>query len=71
MARPATSPQLVVKLEGGTPTFENGVLRDVITSSRVEETQVYVVRITGVFRSGKSFLLNLMQTFLDHLCQVL
>ena len=31
------------------------------------DTPVMVVSVTGVFRSGKSFLLNLMVTYLRHL----
>lgn len=37
---------------------------------RVEEYPTIVVSVTGLFRSGKSFLVNLMITFLEHLQKV-
>ena len=34
-----------------------------------EEYRLLIVSVTGVFRSGKSFLMNLMVTFLQHLSE--
>lgn len=46
-------------------SFHLDVLNDIMKGT--EDLPALVVSITGVYRSGKSFLLNLMLTYLSHL----
>ena len=48
-------------------SFHLDVLKDIMKGT--EDLPALVVSITGVFRSGKSFLLNLMLTYLSHLSE--
>ena len=56
--------------QGGKPVveFQHEVLSDALISCR--DKPVVVICVTGEFRSGKSFLLNLLVTFLNHLSKV-
>ncbi|KAF6033813.1 hypothetical protein EB796_007879 [Bugula neritina] len=53
--------------EGDTPIFQVKEVEALINANdEIKEKKFFLVSITGVYRSGKSFLLNLMQTYLDH-----
>ena len=49
-------------------TFDHDVLATALRGC--EKKPVLVICVTGEFRSGKSFLLNLLVTFLNHLSKV-
>ena len=48
------------------PTFLLPVFERVITEGDATEHPIFIVSITGVLRSGKSFLLHLMKLYLDY-----
>jgi len=53
--------------EGDPPIFHVEEVERLINANvAFREKKFFLVSITGVYRSGKSFLLNLMQTYLDH-----
>jgi len=53
--------------EGDIPIFRVQELEALINADEaIREKKFFLVSITGVYRSGKSFLLNLMQTYLDY-----
>ena len=51
------------------PQFDVASLDEVLAG--LEEFPVLIVTISGQFRSGKSFLMNLMATYLEHLQNVI
>ena len=53
------------KSDGSLATFYPGAMEKILLAPKCD--RALVVSITGVFRSGKSFLLNLMITYLNHL----
>ena len=46
--------------------FDVSVFEAVIRKIKPKDLQVFVVSITGVMRSGKSFLLKMMKLYLDY-----
>ena len=48
------------------PQFDLPAFDSVIQQADAEDRPVFVVSITGVLRSGKSFILNLMKIYLDY-----
>lgn len=50
------------------PKFHKEIVAQVLKN--VEDYPTIVVSVAGLFRSGKSFLVNLMITFLQHLIKV-
>jgi len=74
ITQPKAEPSLLISLpnkddigEGDTPIFQvKEVERLINANDEIKEKKFFLVSITGVYRSGKSFLLNLMQTYLDH-----
>jgi len=53
--------------EGDPPIFQVQELESLINADEaIKKKKFFLVSITGVYRSGKSFLLNLMQTYLDY-----
>ena len=63
-------PQMVVDFVGEKAIYYTEKLEEIIHSAKAEETQVYIICITGVFRTGKSFFLSLFKTYLDYICVV-
>jgi len=74
ITQPKAEPSLLIEL-----TNKKDIVEKDIPKFRVQEIETlinagfafrrkkfFLVSITGVYRSGKSFLLNLMQTYLDH-----
>ena len=47
-----------------------GVLREMIVDAGATEKEVFIIGITGVYRSGKSFFLNLLHIFLEYYSKV-
>ena len=45
-----TEPEVIVEFDGETPVFKTEVLKNLITRSGDEDTDVFVICITGVFR---------------------
>ena len=66
-----TKLQLVVDFDGEKPIYMTQTLEDLIYAAEAEDTQVYIISITGVFRTGKSFFLCLFKTYLDYICVVI
>ncbi|KAF6028112.1 ATL1 [Bugula neritina] len=74
MALPKAEPSLLIRFpnkedigEGDLPIFQvQEVERLINADDAIREKKFFLVSITGVYRSGKSFLLNLMQTYLDY-----
>ena len=60
------APQPVIQLSGDKPKFEIDVLQRMIDEAKVNHKDVYVIAISGVYRSGKTFLLNLLYTYLEY-----
>ena len=65
-----TEPKMVVDFEGENAIYKTQTLEDLIYAAEAEDTQVYIISITGVFRTGKSFFLSLFKTYLDYICEV-
>ncbi|KAF6033677.1 hypothetical protein EB796_008013 [Bugula neritina] len=53
-------------IENGAPTFLLKRFRSILEKQGAKKLPVFIISITGVFRSGKSFLLNLMKTYLEY-----
>jgi len=57
--------------EGDPPIFYVQEIERLINANvAFKEKKFFLVSITGAYRSGKSFFLNLMQTYLDHYQEV-
>ena len=46
------------------------VVKEMIEECNLDDKPVYVVAITGEYRSGKSFLLSLLKTYIDYYAEV-
>jgi len=76
--QPKAEPSLLIRLpnkedieEGDPPIFYVEEVEKLINANEaIREKKFFLVSITGVYRSGKSFLLNLMQTYLNYLQKV-
>jgi len=72
--QPKAEPSLLIRFpnnedigEGDIPIFYVEEVEALINADdAIREKKFFLVSITGVYRSGKSFLLNLMQTYLDY-----
>ena len=65
-----TEPKQVIQFEGETPEFNTEVLKEIIIQGGAEDSEVFVIAVTGVQRCGKSFLINLLETYFDYYGQV-
>ena len=65
-----SEPQMVIEFDGEQPIYKTQTLEKLIYNAGAEESQVYIISITGVFRTGKSFFLSLFKTYLDYICEV-
>jgi len=78
ITQPKAEPSLLIRFpnnedigEGDLPIFQiQEVERLINADEAIKEKKFFLVSITGVYRSGKSFLLNLMQTYLDYFHKV-
>ena len=61
---------MVVNFDGENAIYKTKTLEDLICAAEAEDTQVYIISITGVYRTGKSFFLSLFKTYLDYVCEV-
>ncbi|KAF6034850.1 ATL3 [Bugula neritina] len=74
ITQPKAEPSLLIRFpnnedigEGDIPIFYVEEVEALIKADdAIREKKFFLVSITGVYRSGKSFLLNLMQTYLDY-----
>lgn len=69
-AKPVQLIQLPNEQGADNATFFVQQLADILKNGDAENLPVYIVSITGVFRSGKSFAVNLMKTYLDYYIKV-
>ena len=60
----------MIELRGGTPTYQVDALKSMIKKADLDFKNVYVIAISGVYRSGKSFLLNLLYTYIEYYIKV-
>ena len=60
----------MIELDGGEPKFKIDILQQMIEEAGIKHKNVYVIAVSGVYRSGKSFFLNLLYTYLEYLSQV-
>ena len=58
----------IVDFDGTQPIFETETLEALLKT--VAENQVFVISIIGPYRTGKSFLLDLLKSYLDYIAQV-
>lgn len=65
-AKPTAIIKFPDDVEAGTPEFLVKEFKNVIDRGNAQDIPVFIVSITGVLRSGKSFILNLMKTYLDY-----
>ena len=70
MSSTSTKPELVAKFDEDRTKLKANVLEEMIKNAKAKDKQVVVISITGVFRSGKSFLLNLLETYLEYYSKV-
>ena len=63
-------PQQIIQFQGETPEFKTEVLKEIIIKGGAEHSEVFVIAVTGVLRCGKSFLINLLETYFDYYGQV-
>ena len=70
MSSVSTKPELIATFDDGRPKLRVHVLEDMIKKAKAKDKQVVVISITGVFRSGKSFFLNLLETYLEYSSKV-
>ena len=68
MARPEKIVDIPVHSDGSSVEFDVSVFESVI--KQVKDLPVFVVSITGVMRSGKSFLFNMMKLYLEYYIKV-
>ena len=60
----------MIELDGDEPKFKIDVLQQMIEEAGIKHKNVYVIAVSGVYRSGKSFLLYLLYTYLEYYTQV-
>ena len=65
-AKPERIIDIPLKIDKEPLKFDVSVFESVIKKIKPKDLPVFVVSITGVMRSGKSFLLNLMKLYLDY-----
>ena len=70
MSSAPTKPELIATFDNDRPKLRVHVLEEMIKKAKAKDKQVVVIGITGVFRSGKSFLLNLLETYLEYYSKV-
>ena len=70
MSSAPTKPELIATFENDRSKLRVHVLEEMIKKAKAKDKQVVVISITGVFRSGKSFLLNLLETYLEYYSKV-
>ena len=63
-------PEIIVNFEENSPVFKPDVLKELIVNSDSEFRDVFVICITGTFRSGKSFLISLLETYFTFYAKV-
>ena len=63
-------PQQIIQFQGETPEFKTDVLKEIIIKGGAEDSEVFVIAVTGVLRCGKSFLINLLETYFDYYAKV-
>ena len=63
-------PQPVIKLDGNSADYQSKLLQQMIVEAGIEYKDVYVIAISGVYRSGKTFFLNLLHTYIDYYIKV-
>ena len=67
-ATTAFKPVQVLDFDGEHPIFRTDALEELVAG--VNENEVFVIGITGAYRTGKSFLLNILKCYLDYIVQV-
>ena len=65
---PASGPVCVVDFDRTKPVFKMEKLKELLED--VLPNQVFVIGISGAYRTGKSFLLNYLKWYLDYWVQV-
>ena len=60
----------MIELVGEERQFKIDILQQMIEEAGIKHKNVYVIAVSGVYRSGKSFFLNLLYTYLEYLSQV-
>ena len=70
MSSAPTKPELIATFDNDQPKLKVHVLEEMIEKAKAKDKQVVVISITGVFRSGKSFLLNLLEIYLEYYYKV-
>ena len=60
----------VVTFNKGRLKLSSDVLKEMIINAEAMEEEVFIIGITGIYRSGKSFLLNLFQIYLEYFFKV-
>ena len=63
-------PQPVIKLDGDSAVYQPKLLQQMIVKAGIQHKDVYVIAISGVYRSGKTFFLNLLHTYIDYYIKV-
>ena len=63
-------PKQIIQFDGETPEFNKDVLEEISIQGGAEDSEVFVIAVTGVKRCGKSFLINLLETYFDYYGQV-
>ena len=61
---------MIVDFENGNDMYKYEELEKLICGAEAKEGKVFVVSVTGEFRTGKSFFLGLLKTYLDYVFEV-
>ena len=56
----------MVEVEGEAVTYHGLIIQQMLDEANFRDKNVHVIAISGVYRSGKSFLLNLLYTYLQY-----
>ena len=70
MSSAPTKPELIATFDNDQPKLRVHVLEEMIKNAKAKDKHVVIISITGVFESGKSFLLNLLETYLEYYSKV-